>query len=69
MKTIQWLLLSGDWLRKIHMFMENRILNNATDNIPKSNQTCLTTIGNLYDLLEYTIYQNIRYLKEEEAFR
>ena len=35
-----------------HMFMEDRILNNATDNVPKSNQTCLTTIGNLYDLLE-----------------
>ncbi len=34
------------------MFMEDRILNNTTDNIPKSNQTCLTTIGNLYDLLE-----------------
>ena len=34
------------------MFMGNRILNNATDNIPKSNQTCLTTIGNLYDLIE-----------------
>ena len=34
------------------MFMEDRILNNATDNIPQSNQTCLTTIGNLYDLLE-----------------
>ena len=33
------------------MFTEDRILNNATDNIPKSNQTCLTTIGNLYDLL------------------
>ncbi|MCY4552831.1 MAG: DGQHR domain-containing protein, partial [Candidatus Poribacteria bacterium] len=33
------------------MFMEDRILNNVTDNIPKSNQTCLTTIGNLYDLL------------------
>ncbi len=33
------------------MFMEDRILNNATDNVPKSNQTCLTTIGNLYDLL------------------
>ena len=36
---------------KNSMFMENRILNNATDNVPKSNQTCLTTIGNLYDLL------------------
>ena len=36
---------------KTSMFMENRILNNATDNVPKSNQTCLTTIGNLYDLL------------------
>ena len=34
------------------MFMGKRILNNATDNIPQSNQTCLTTIGNLYDLLE-----------------
>ena len=34
------------------MFMEERILNHPTDNIPKSNQTCLTTIGNLYDLLE-----------------
>ena len=33
------------------MFMEDRILNKVTDNIPKSNQTCLTTIGNLYDLL------------------
>ncbi len=33
------------------MFMEDRILNNATDNVPRSNQTCLTTIGNLYDLL------------------
>ena len=33
------------------MFMEDRILNNATDNVPESNQTCLTTIGNLYDLL------------------
>lgn len=33
------------------MFMGNRILNNTTDNVPKSNQTCLTTIGNLYDLL------------------
>ena len=34
------------------MFMEYRILNNATNNIPSSNSTCLTTIGNLYDLLE-----------------
>ena len=33
------------------MFTDDRILNNATDNVPKSNQTCLTTIGNLYDLL------------------
>ena len=33
------------------LFMGDRILNNATDNVPKSNQTCLTTIGNLYDLL------------------
>lgn len=36
---------------KNRMFMEDRILNNATDNVPKSNQICLTTIGNLYDLL------------------
>ena len=34
------------------MFRDNRILNNATDNIPNSNQTCLTTIGNLYDILD-----------------
>lgn len=34
------------------MFKENRILNNATNNIPTSNFDCLTTIGNLYDLLE-----------------
>ena len=33
------------------MFMEKRILNNATNNIPTSNSTCMTTIGNLYDLL------------------
>ena len=33
------------------MFMEDRILNNATNNIPTSNSACLTTIGNLYDLL------------------
>ena len=38
-------------IRENPMFMEDRILNNTTDNIPKSNQTCLTTIGNLYDLL------------------
>ena len=34
------------------MFIEDRILNNATNNIPISNSTCLTTIGNLYDLLQ-----------------
>lgn len=33
------------------LFMEDRILNHPTDNIPISNQTCLTTIGNLYDIL------------------
>ena len=33
------------------MFIDKRILNQPTDNIPQSNQTCLTTIGNLYDLL------------------
>ena len=34
------------------MFMDKRILNNATNNVPPSNSDCLTTIGNLYDLLE-----------------
>ena len=34
------------------MFMEKRILNNATNNVPPSNSNCLTTMGNLYDLLE-----------------
>lgn len=34
------------------MFMEDRILKNATNNIPTGNSTCITTIGNLYDLLE-----------------
>ena len=33
------------------MFMDDRILNSPIDNVPPSNQTCLTTIGNLYDLL------------------
>ena len=34
------------------MFMEDRILNNAANNISPSNSSCLTTIGNLYDLLQ-----------------
>lgn len=33
------------------LFIGDRILNHPTDNIPKNNQKCLTTIGNLYDLL------------------
>ena len=33
------------------IFMEDRILKNATNNVPNSNSTCITTIGNLYDLL------------------
>ena len=33
------------------MFMEDRILNSTTNNIPPGNSSCLTTIGNLYDLL------------------
>ena len=37
---------------KNSMFRGDRILNKATNDVPKSNQTCLTTIGNLYDLLE-----------------
>lgn len=44
--TVRWLVTENS------MFMEKRILNHPTDNIPKNNQTCLTTIGNLYDLLE-----------------
>ena len=40
------------------MFMGKRILNSATNNIPSSNFTCLTTIGNLYDLLEI-LFTNI----------
>ena len=31
--------------------MDDRILNSPIDNVPPSNQTCLTTIGTLYDLL------------------
>ena len=40
-----------DLVTKNQMFMDGRILNSPTDNVPPSNQTCLTTIGNLYDLL------------------
>ena len=47
------------------MFMEKRILNNATDNVPKSNQTCLTTIGNLYDLLD-TLFTKVYVTSKEE---
>ena len=54
------------------MFMEDRILNNTTDNVPKSNQTCLTTIGNLYDLLgilftKVYIISNKKTLKEKKV--
>ena len=34
------------------MFMDSRILYKATNNVPPRNSDCLTTIGNLYDLLE-----------------
>ena len=34
------------------MFTGDRILSNTTNNVPRNNQACLTTIGNLYDLLE-----------------
>ena len=37
---------------KNRMFMDDRVLNSPTDNVPRSNKTCLTTIGNLYDLLD-----------------
>ena len=40
-----------DLVTKNQMFMDDRILNSPIDNVPPSNQTCLTTIGNLYDLL------------------
>ncbi|RKU11779.1 hypothetical protein C6503_18175 [Candidatus Poribacteria bacterium] len=49
------------------MFMENRILNNATDNIPKSNQTCLTTIGNLYDLLS-VLFTKVYVISKKKTF-
>ena len=50
------------------MFMDNRILNNTTDNIPKSNQTCFTTIGNLYDLLEI-LFTEIYVTSEKKRLR
>ena len=40
-----------DLVTKNQMFMDDRILNNPTDNVPRNNKTCLTTIGNLYDVL------------------
>ena len=40
-----------DLVTKNKMFMDDRILNSPIDNVPPSNQTCLTTIGTLYDLL------------------
>ncbi len=49
------------------MFMEDRILNNATDNIPRSNQTCLTTIGNLYDLLSI-LFTKIYVISKKKTF-
>ena len=50
------------------MFMEDRILNNATDNIPTSNQTCLTTIGNLYDLLSL-LFTKVYVISEKETLK
>lgn len=49
------------------MFMEDRILNNATDNIPRSNQTCLTTIGNLYDLLSI-LFTKVYVISKKKTF-
>ncbi len=46
------------------MFKEGRILNNPTNNVPPSNLKCLTTIGNLYDLLEI-LFTKI-YVKSEK---
>ena len=54
------------------IFMEDRILNSTTNNIPPSNSTCLTTIGNLYDLLGilftkiYVVSKNKRLAKIKE---
>ena len=53
------------------MFVEDRILNNVTDNVPKSNRACLTTIGNLYDLLSILftkiyVISNKKTLKERK---
>ena len=50
------------------MFMEDRILNNTTDNVPRSNKTCLTTIGNLYDLLEI-LFTKVYVLSEKKTFK
>ena len=50
------------------MFMEDRILNNATDNVPRSNKTCLTTIGNLYDLLEI-LFTKIYVISEKKTVK
>ena len=47
------------------MFIEDRILNNATNNIPISNSTCLTTIGNLYDLLQI-LFMKIYVISEKK---
>ena len=51
-----------------HMFIEPRILNNATDNISKNNQTCLTTIGNLYDLLEI-LFTKVYSMSEKKTLK
>ena len=50
------------------MFMEDRILNSPTDNVPRSNKTCLTTIGNLYDLLEI-LFTKVYVLSEKKTFK
>lgn len=41
-----------DLVTKNPMFMEDRILKEVDNRVPPNNQTCLTMIGNLYDLLE-----------------
>ena len=50
------------------MFMEDRILNSPTDNVPRSNKTCLTTIGNLYDLLEI-LFTRVYVLSTKKTFK
>ena len=50
------------------MFTDDRILNNVTDNVPRSNKTCLTTIGNLYDLLSI-LFTKVYVISKKKTFK